>query len=493
VALAVASAHAEGCLTLSFNPGWKFIKTDPAGASARDFNDSEWTNVSAPHTFNDTDAFGEWSPLGHIGQTNQWTGRTWYRKSFNLPEGYQGRRVYLEFEAVRQVAEVYLNGQPLGTNRTGFIPFGFDLTPHLRFGDFTNVLAVMADNRFTGETLLARIAATELPWNSPHWHPAHGGIYRNVYLHITDPLHITLPLYSSLKTAGSYVYATNISDESATVHCEVPVQNGRSQTEAVTARVEFLDREGKAVLRLEEAKTVAAGALETFRFSGKVAAPQLWEPSYPYLYKAICTLATRNKDVDSCAVPFGIRQVRWDVKTGFYINGHHIKLRGWGQRPTSEWPGLGAAQPDWMHYYTLAQMKEAGGNFIRWGHCAGAPVALRLTSLLGPGGWLADGADVALVDVEAVDAHGERCPTFQQRVDFDIAGPAVWRGGYNSDFKPTDLHLTVNGQNMDVFERPIRSGESLTLGSNAEDRRLKSSNIYIVFVTRTGNGSRASL
>ena len=61
------------------------------------------------------------------------------------------------------------------------------------------------------------------------------------------------------------------------------------------------------------------------------------------------------------------------------------------------------------------------------------------------------------------------------------------------DFKPTDLRLTVNGQNMDVFERPIRSGESLTLGSNTEDRRLKSSNMYIVFVTRTGNGSRASL
>jgi len=63
---------------------------------------------------------------------------------------------------------------------------------------------------------------------------------------------------------------------------------------------------------------------------------------------------------------------------------------------------------------------------------AGAPVALKLTPLTGPAGFLADGSDVALLDVEAVDAQGERCPTFQQRVDFDFAGPGVWRGGYNS-------------------------------------------------------------
>jgi beta-galactosidase len=65
-------------------------------------------------------------------------------------------------------------------------------------------------------------------------------------------------------------------------------------------------------------------------------------------------------------------------------------------------------------------------------HTAGPPVALKLTPILGPDGLQANGADVALLDVEAVDAHGERCPTFQQRVDFDIAGPGVWRGGYNS-------------------------------------------------------------
>jgi beta-galactosidase len=414
--------------TLNFNYDWKFIKADPADAFRPGFNDSHWENVSAPHTFNDIDTFDDFSVPYHIGETNQWSGRTWYRKSFSLPEAFKGKRVYLEFEAVRQVAEVYLNGHPLGTNRTGFIPFGFDLTPLLRFGRATNVLAVMADNRFTLETELTRIAATDLPWNSPHWHPAHGGIYRNVYLHITDPLHITLPLYSNLKTTGPYLYSTDVSDKSATINCEIPVQNGRSGAETVTARVELFDRDGKPVGEFEQTKAVGPGAQDIFKLSGALSTPQLWEPDYPYLYKAVCTLLAQGNPIDSCEVPFGIRYIRWDARTGFYINGHHLKLHGWGQKPTSEWPGLGAAQPDWMHYYTLNLMKEAGGNFVRWGHCAGAPADLASCDQLGllveqPG---CDGEG---------DAHGEawtlRAAAFRDMLIYYRNHPSIviWEGG----------------------------------------------------------------
>ncbi len=213
--------------TLNFNPDWKFIKDDPAGASEPAFDDHAWTTVSLPHTYNDIDTFDDWSTPNHVGEMDIWSGRTWYRKSFTLPETFKDKKVFIEFEAVRQIAEVYLNGKLLGASKTGFIPFGFDLTPYLKFSDARNVLAVMADNRFTLETDMAKIIKTDLPWNSPHWHPAHGGIYRNVYLHVADPLHISLPLYSFLQTAGPHVYATEISDASANVHVEVPIQNER--------------------------------------------------------------------------------------------------------------------------------------------------------------------------------------------------------------------------------------------------------------------------
>jgi len=419
---------AETRLKINFNPDWRFIKADPAGASAPVFNDSSWALVSAPHTFNDTDTFDDWSPPNHVGETNQWAGRTWYRKTFTLPDSYKGKKIYIEFEAVRQIAEIYLNGQPLGTNRTGFIPFGFDLTDRLKFGNETNVLAVMADNRFTMETDMAKIALTDLPWNSPHWHPAHGGIYRNVYLHVTDPLHISLPLYSSLKTVGPYLYATDISDKSANVHCDLPIQNGRGQEQPVEAQVEIFDRDGKPVLLLKQSRTIASAGSEMLNLSGALSDPQLWEPAYPFLYKAVCTVKSKGVLVDSCEVPFGIRYVRFDAKSGFFINGHHLKLHGWGQKPTSEWPGLGAAQPDWMHYYTLSLMKEAGGNFVRWGHCAGAPADLASSDQLG-----------ILVEQPGVDGEGDargeawklRASAFRDMMVYYRNHPSItiWEGG----------------------------------------------------------------
>ena len=376
-----SQVQAADRLTLNFNLDWRFTHDDLSLAAG--FDDRQWAAISAPHTYNDTDTFDDWSIPGHRGEQDQWGGRTWYRKTFETPRSWKGKRVYIEFEAVRQVAEVYLNGRLLGVCKTGFTPFGFDLTPHLRFGE-ANVLAVMCDNRFmkdpmsgqTGrDTNLAqmsakaneaipedanRIQADQIPWNNPHWHPAHGGLYRNVRLYVTDPLHISLPLYSFLRTTGPYVYATEISDASAQVWVEVPVENGRQSAAPVEVMATIFDRDSRPVLTLTQDGQVAAGASRVFRLSGALAGPQLWEPDYPYLYRVACSLCVAEETIDSCEVPLGIRTVRWDVNTGFYINGRHLKLRGWGQKPTDEWPGLGAAQPDWMHFYTL-QLDEGGG------------------------------------------------------------------------------------------------------------------------------------
>jgi beta-galactosidase len=63
---------------------------------------------------------------------------------------------------------------------------------------------------------------------------------------------------------------------------------------------------------------------------------------------------------------------------------------------------------------------------------AGAPKRIKLTAHTGPRGLQADGADVALIDVEVVDTEGRRCPTDEARVDFQVNGPAIWRGGVNT-------------------------------------------------------------
>jgi beta-galactosidase len=397
------AAQAGERLTLNFNPDWKFLREDPgSGPIAPGFDDGGWTTVSAPHTYNDVDSFDHWSVPGHRGEQGTWGGVTWYRKTFTAPAGWTGKQVYIEFEAVRQVAEVYLNGQRLGISKTGFTPFGFDLTPYLRTDGAPNVLALRCDNRFMKDPMnvdklddisrqvnarvpedLDQLQADQIPWNNPHWHPAHGGIYRNVYLHVVDPLHISLPLYSFLRTMGPYAYATDVAAESASFHLEVPVQNGRAAEAVVELQAAVRDASGRIVLRLQGRQALAGGASTLFKVTGTLAHPERWEPDYPYLYRVELTLRVHGATVDTDEIPFGLRQVRFDPQAGFFINGHHLKLHGWGQKPTDEWPGLGAAQPDWMHFYTLDLMKAAGGNWVRWGHSAAAPVMIKAGDALG--------------------------------------------------------------------------------------------------------------
>jgi beta-galactosidase len=442
------NARAQSRLTLNFNPDWKFIKADPAAAAQPDFDDSGWTTISTPHTFNDVDTFDHLSSGNMLGDINQWAGRTWYRKTFDLPESTRGKQVYIEFEAVRQVAEVYLNGHLLGSSKNGFIPFGFDLTPFVHF-DKPNVLAVMCDNSFiVSQTtdppvLLAAfeqhlnstlpddvdaVQANEIPWNNPQWHPAMGGIYRNVRLYVTAPLHISLPLFDFLKTAGPYAYATEISSASAQIGVEVPIENDSTTAGEIEVTAKVLDRDGNTVLVLRQKGSIAAGGQSKFKFSGAVPNPQLWEPDYPYLYRVQCSISMNGSEVDSCEIPFGIRAVHWDVKSGFWINGHHLKLHGWGQRPTDEWPGLGSAQPDWLHFFTLQLMKNAGANFIRWGHCGAGPEMIQAGDELG-----------MITDQPGVDGESDtvgapwkiRADAFRDAIVYFRNDPSIliWEGG----------------------------------------------------------------
>ncbi|MDH3345559.1 MAG: DUF4982 domain-containing protein, partial [Kiritimatiellaceae bacterium] len=349
-------------------------------------DDSSWKLVSAPHTYNDTDTFDNWSPSGHKGEMDQWGGKTWYRKHFVAPDSWQGKKVFIEFEAVRQLSEIYLNGEKIGMSENGFLPFGFDISSKLKIGE-SNVIAVMCDNSFLKDSSGAHWdsfqGGAKLPWNNPHWHPAHGGIYRNVFIHVKDPLHLTLPIYSNLETVGTYVYASEISRESAVLNIEAQVKNDRSSAVKAMVTTELIDNTGKVVTSMDAPIELSAGATTVAKLKAIVENPQLWEPGYPYLYTVRTTITTNGKSVDSNVCDFGFRWFRLDKTKGFYINDRYVKLQGWGQKSTDEWPGLGAAMPDWMHDYTLKLMLDAGGNFVRWGHTAGAPVHIRAADKYG--------------------------------------------------------------------------------------------------------------
>ena len=420
---------------LNFNPDWKFIKSNPVGAENPTFDDAAWITVSAPHTYNDTDTFDNWSPAGHKGEMDQWGGRTWYRKHFAVPESWAGKKVVIEFEAVRQWADVYLNGEKLGHSENGFIPFAFDLTPHLKPGQ-TNVLSVMCDNSFVKDEegkhkWGAFEGGAKLPWNNPHWHPAHGGIYRNVYLHVSDPLHLTLPIFSNLGTVGTYLYAPNLSHDAATLLVEPQIRNERTKTIHFLVVSELLDASGKIMASKAVPCSLKPNQMATPEVRIEFPNPLLWEPAHPHLYQVRTRLVQNEQTLDSQTIPFGFRTVEFDRHSGFYINDRYVKMQGWGQKSTDEWPGLGAAQPDWLHDYTLGLMCDAGGNFVRWGHTAGGPAHIQSANRRGiltlqPG-----------VDGEK-DVGGHpwdvRLAAFRDMIIYYRNNPAIviWEGGNQS-------------------------------------------------------------
>jgi beta-galactosidase len=345
---------------------------------------STWESVSLPHTYNDVDTFDNFTEQGMNGERSVYGGTAWYKKTFTIPEEYAGKKIFLEFEAARQAAEVYLNGVKLeGKSENGFIPFGYDLTAGIKFGE-ENDITVMTDNAFPYYHIGEDGSKNELSWADSHWHPNSGGLYRNATLYVTEPLHVTLPLYSFLETQGTYVYTKNETKNTADVVMEAEIANEDAAAKTFTYVAEVLDAEGKPVLTVtSDPLTLAPGAKQVFSLTSTLQNPKRWSTEYPYLYTVMSKVLVDGKEIDGTTTPLGVRTFRFTNDSGFFLNENYVKLQGWGQKPTDEWAGLGAAYPDWMHAFTQELMKDAGGNFIRWGHSAASPTQIAISDQYG--------------------------------------------------------------------------------------------------------------
>lgn len=126
VASLLSDARAQpGRITYNFNPGWLLYTGDTAGAESPQFDDGSWQAITLPHAFNEDDAFKK-------AIQDLTTGVAWYRKHFRIPKSDRRKKIYIEFEGIRQGGEFWLNGHPLGLSENGVMAFGFDLTPWLR-------------------------------------------------------------------------------------------------------------------------------------------------------------------------------------------------------------------------------------------------------------------------------------------------------------------------------------------------------------------------
>jgi len=354
----------------NFNPGWKFMLGDQTNAEQAAFDDSTWTNVSLPHTWNETDSYRAYISHGGGDQSEKF-GVGWYRKHFKLPASADGQKVFLQFDGMRQAGWFFLNGQPIGKYENGITAVGLDITKLAKFGGQDNVLAVKVDN---SPSYKEEATGTAFEWNSKDFNPNFGGLNRDATLIVAGKVYQTLPLYENLKTTGIYIYpeAIDLKKKSADLKVEAQIINETADYASITLSAVVVDADGVVRAKLDgDTSDLVGGQSETFTASGKLTDARFWDVNDPYLYRVYSMLSVNGKVVDVCETTTGFRQTEFKggVGTGgVWLNGRFVWLTGYAQRSANDWAGLGGAYPDWMHDFTLAMMRESHGNYMRWMH-----------------------------------------------------------------------------------------------------------------------------
>jgi len=322
-----------------FNDAWRFHLGDAAGAEKPGFADAAWRALDLPHDWSIEGEFSE----EHASATGYLPGGTgWYRKHFTLPAETAGRRVFLRFEGVYRNSDVWLNGHHLGHRAYGYIDFEYDLTPHLRAPGENNILAV-------------RVARENVA--DSRWYPG-TGIYRDTWLTVVDPVHVT--------RHGTFITTPAIDAEVAEVNSSCEVRNSSASAADITVTAEVFDAEGRRVVAATRTQKVEAGAQWAFPLYHPVAKPRRWDVADPYLYQVVHTVSVGDRVVDSVRTPLGIRDFRFDANTGFYLNGRNLKIKGVCIHHDAG--NTGAVVPRAVLERRLRILRDIGVNAIRCSH-----------------------------------------------------------------------------------------------------------------------------
>ncbi|HEX6625773.1 MAG TPA: glycoside hydrolase family 2 TIM barrel-domain containing protein, partial [Pyrinomonadaceae bacterium] len=355
---ATPATSAQARVVTSFDADWRFLEADATGAEKPDFNDAAWRKLDVPHDWSIEGPFDKENPTGKDGGFLP-SGVGWYRKSFTLPAGYRGKRVFVEFDGVMANSDVWVNGHHLGKRPFGYISFRYELTPHLDFGaGRANVVAVRADN--SGQP-------------ASRWYTG-AGIYRHVRLVVTDPVHV--------EHWGTFVTTPEVSAEHATVRVESTVANQSESPRSVSLEITLVGPDGRAGAGFEtRPQAIAPGHSAVFRHDIALKNPRRWDIHQPHLYQAVVKVRAGARTLDDDRVTFGIREFRFDAPTGFWLNGRNFKLLGVCLHHDAS--ALGAAVPLRAWERRLEILREFGVNAIRTAHNPPAPEFLDLTDRMG--------------------------------------------------------------------------------------------------------------
>ncbi|MDQ6786720.1 MAG: DUF4982 domain-containing protein [Acidobacteriota bacterium] len=387
---------------LSFNDDWLFQKDDPKGAEGvlsydkikdwmrstgneyvltsdavkttrppgnvgedvvytrENFDDSKWRKLDLPHDWAIEGDFIKDSP-GETGK-RPFAGVGWYRKHFTVLNSDKGRQIYIDFDGAMAYPAVWVNGKFVGGWGYGYSSFRLDLTPFIEFGK-ENVLSVRLEN---------------LPQSS-RWYPG-AGIYRNVWLVKTAPVHVA--------HWGTYLTTPEISGDAATVNIKTTVENDSDADAKISVNTAIYEldlndaKSKKAVAVSENSSLVLAKNANGISDANlKISKPKLWNTTAPSRYVAVTNIERGGRIIDSYETPFGVRTTRFDADKGFILNGQHVYIKGVCYH--HDLGALGTALNVRALQRQIEILKKMGVNAIRTSHNPPAPELLELADKMG--------------------------------------------------------------------------------------------------------------
>mgnify|MGYP002624423644 CR=1 FL=1 len=346
-----------------FNFGWRFQLGNPEGAEREECDDTNWRQLDLPHDFQFEQPWEE-----KAGGARGWKERCegWYRKTFTVPEEWQGLQVLLDVEGVMYYGDVYVNGQKIASSEYGYLGFEVDMSKHLHYGAL-NTVAIYANS---GKP------------NASRWYTG-AGLFRNVYLKLQNPTHIARHgIYVKADLGGKEQEVRGKEDDKM-AQCTITVDvdgfpHGSGEQPKTTICATVKDKEGLVVgSSSAEVPTLTKHRHDEITLpTVTIPSPTLWDIDNPYLYTIEVELYVDSLLVDCQKERFGVRTIEYSPDFGFKLNGRKVFLKGMANH--HDMGALGAASYDDAIRRQFRQMKRFGFNCLRCSHNPYAPSLTRI-------------------------------------------------------------------------------------------------------------------
>ncbi|WP_299064219.1 glycoside hydrolase family 2 TIM barrel-domain containing protein [uncultured Polaribacter sp.] len=389
------------------NDNWHFYKGELELPFSID-KTKVWEPVTIPHSWNTQDILDD--------TDGYYRGDGWYKKTMVVPQIYKNQQVFLLFEGANQVTTLYVNGKKIDKDHIGgYTTFARNITNALKVGE--NQLFIKVNNAHNDEIV---------PQSADF--SFYGGIYRDIHLIITKPIHFEV---ANVGANSVFISTPEVSKTKAKIAVKSKLVRPKKGTFYV--KHSLVDADNNLVKTIKTKSKFEKDNVSEFLIEN----PNLWSPEKPYLYKLVTEIVDKNDVVfDRVENPVGFRWFHFNANKGFFINGKNTKLIGTCRH--QDFYGKANAVSDEVHRNDMKLLKEMGVNFLRIAHYPQDPAILEMCNKMG----IVATVEIPFVDKAAANEAGKQnsVKMLQEAIRFNYNHPSIvaWNLGNETTMKAPD-------------------------------------------------------